>query len=95
MCVCVCVCVCVSVTLNVVTFSWVNKYYIKKRTNIIIFCILLVLFFILFNNVNTNYTFHSVFMNFYIYSKIITKRSKNLNNILETVYNKVSLVNIS
>ncbi len=34
-------------------------------------------------------------MNFYIYSKIITKGSNNLNNILETVYNKVSLVNIS
>ncbi len=30
------VCVCVCVTLNVVTFSWVNKYYIKKRTNIIV-----------------------------------------------------------
>ncbi len=41
--------VCVCGTLNVVTFSWVNKYYIKKRTYIIMFFILLILFFILFN----------------------------------------------
>ncbi len=32
-------------------------------------------------------------MHFYIYSKIITKGSNNLNYILETIYNKVLLFN--
>ncbi len=32
-------------------------------------------------------------MYFYIYYKIITKGSNNLKYILETIYNKVSLVN--
>ncbi len=44
-CVCVCVCVCVRcVTLNVVIFSWVNKYYIKKRTNIIVLYFINIIF---------------------------------------------------
>ncbi len=58
--VCVCVCVCVRcVTLNVVIFSWVNKYYIKKRTNIIVLYFINIIFYFI-NFFNTNYTFHSV-----------------------------------
>ncbi len=49
----------------------------------LIFFIFINIIFILFNILNNNYTFHSVFMHFYIYSKIITKGSNNLNNILE------------
>ncbi len=63
------VCVCVC---NIILYKY---NYILYFINIII----------IFFNVNTNYTFHSVFMNFYIYSKIITKGSNNLNNILETI----------
>ncbi len=44
---------CVPVTPNFVTFSWVNKYNIKKRTNIIIYIfffiiLILIIHFIVF-----------------------------------------------
>ncbi len=50
----------------------------RERINSILYFINFI--FILFNIVNTNYTFYSIFMHFYIYSKI-TKGGNNLNNI--------------
>ncbi len=74
------------VTLNVFAFSWLNKHYIKRdnKNNYILYFINII--FYLFNILNNYYTFHSVVCIFTFYSKIITKGSNNLNNILERLH---------